>query len=131
MNITNARSELPLLQALCEEHKWHVFEGNREKKADMYWINPLQESENNARIYNTPAIYNRLPGAGVGTNKAKCANIFERMIRHYPNDFNFIPRTYILPKDCAALQQAMAPGKTTYIFKPSGGAEGCGIFLCQ
>jgi len=79
---------------------------------------------------NSASIFNRLPGSGVGTNKSFCAQIFDRMIRHYESDFNFIPRTYLLPnKDAQALKKAMASGKKTFIFKPANGAEGCGISL--
>ena len=78
---------------------------------------------------STSAIFNRLPGAGVGTNKRKSAQIFNRMLRHYQNDYNFVPLTFILPQDSARLKQAMSSGKKTFILKPSGGAEGCGILL--
>ena len=45
---------------------------------------------------STAAIFNRLPGAGVATNKAKFARIFKRMSRHFEHDFNFVPMTFEL-----------------------------------
>ena len=131
INITNARHELPLLHELCDLYKWGKVE-LKEAKADMIWQFPAHETENNERIFRSAAIFNRLPGSGVGTNKAKSARIFDRMIRHFENDFNFIPRTYLLPnQDREALRVAMHSGKRTFIFKPAGGAEGCGISLAQ
>ena len=128
-NVTNARHELPLLNELCELYGWHKVE-LKEAKADMIWQFPQHETENNERIMRSASIFNRLPGSGVGTNKAKSARIFNRMIRHFEHDFKFIPKTYILPEqDKQALKNAMAGGKKTFIFKPAGGAEGCGIFL--
>lgn len=91
----------------------------------------MHETENNERIMRSASIFNRLPGCGVGTNKAKSAQIFNRMIRHFEADFNFIPQTFLLPNDKDKLKKAMAGGKQTFIFKPAGGAEGCGIFLIQ
>ena len=77
------------------------------------------------------AIFNRLPGAGVGTNKRKSALIFNRMLSHYQHDYNFVPLTYVLPEQTQQLKSAMAKGKgkRTFILKPSGGAEGCGIMI--
>ena len=51
----------------------------------------------NEKIMTTSAIFNRLPGAGVGTNKRRSAEIFNRMLRHYQHDFNFVPLTFVLP----------------------------------
>lgn len=72
INTTAARSDLALLHALIEMNQWrdvHL----REAKADLIWQFPGHETENNQRIMSSAAIYNRLPGAGVGTNKAKFA----------------------------------------------------------
>lgn len=81
---------------------------------------------------STAAIYNRLPGAGVATNKARFAQIFKRMLRHFEHDFNFVPLTFDLSHEKDALKRYMASHKgKTYIVKPHAGAEGCGIFLVQ
>ena len=81
---------------------------------------------------NTVAIYNRLPGAGVGTNKAKFASVFKRMARHFEHDYNFVPKTFSLATEASMLKRYMAQKKgKTYIVKPPAGAEGCGIFLVQ
>ena len=81
----------------------------------------------------TAAIYNRLPGAGVGTNKARFAQVFKRMQRHFEHDYNFVPLTFDLSYEADALKRHMAAskGKRTYILKPHNGAEGCGIILVQ
>ena len=78
------------------------------------------------------AIFNRLPGAGVATNKARFAQIFKRMQRHYEHDFNFVPLTFNLSTEADTCKRYMAANKNkTFIVKPHGGAEGCGIFLVQ
>mmetsp|Transcript_12514 Transcript_12514/g.16012 ORF Transcript_12514/g.16012 Transcript_12514/m.16012 type:complete len:388 (+) Transcript_12514:337-1500(+) len=81
----------------------------------------------------TSAIYNRLPGAGVGTNKARFAQIFKRMQRHFEHDYNFVPLTFDLSYEADSLKRHMNAhkGKKTYILKPHNGAEGCGILLVQ
>jgi len=78
----------------------------------------------------TSAIYNRLPGAGIGSNKAKFASIFKRMANHFEHDFNFAPLTFNLTDEADACKRYMASHKSkTFIVKPQSGAEGCGIFL--
>ena len=70
-----------------------------------------------------------MPGLCVATNKRRLATIFKRMHQQYESDFNFAPTTFILPQEVNQLKAAMnKPGKT-WIVKPSGGSEGCGIFL--
>ena len=81
---------------------------------------------------STTAVFNRLPGAGVATNKARFAQIAKRMQRHFEHDFNFVPLTFELSHEADALKKYMAANKKkTFIVKPHGGAEGCGIFLAQ
>jgi len=50
---------------------------------------------------NTSAIFNRMPGLGVISNKKRSAQIFNLMSKHYENDYNFVPHTYILPAESA------------------------------
>lgn len=70
-----------------------------------------------------------MPGLNVASNKRRLATIFKRMEKQYESDFNFAPTTFILPLEANQLKSAMSkPGKT-WILKPSGGSEGCGIFL--
>lgn len=79
---------------------------------------------------SSAAIFNRLPGAGIATNKARFARIAKRMMRHFEHDFNFVPLTFDLTYEGEALKRYMASHKKkTFIVKPHGGAEGCGIFL--
>jgi hypothetical protein len=65
----------------------------------MHWQFPLHQQENNERILTTNAIFNRLPGIGIGSNKRRLALIFRRMQEVYPAQFDFIPKTYVLPTE--------------------------------
>ena len=51
------------------------------------------------------------------------------MQEFYPSEFNFSPRTYILPLETDLLRKAMEKSNKAWILKPSGGSEGCGILL--
>lgn len=98
----------------------------------MHWQFPLHQQENNEKIFSVPAIFNRMPGLCVATNKRRLAQIFKRMNSLYESEFNFTPKTFVMPNEALQLKNAMANSpKKTWIIKPSGGSEGCGIFLAM
>lgn len=69
---------------------------------------------------------------GVASNKRRLAQISKFAVETYPEEFNFLPRTFTLPGEEDKLQQYMKqnPAKT-FICKPDEGSEGCGILLAQ
>ncbi len=54
-------------------------------------------------IKTTPAAFNRVPGLNLVSNKVYIGEIFKRLSKHYEFDFNFIPKTFIVPDDITAL----------------------------
>ncbi|KAL3896882.1 MAG: hypothetical protein SGCHY_003791 [Lobulomycetales sp.] len=53
-----------------------------------------------------------------------------RLGRLFPKDYNFFPKTWILPSDFTDFKQVSASQKnTTYIAKPDHGCQGKGIYL--
>ncbi|RKO96627.1 tubulin-tyrosine ligase, partial [Caulochytrium protostelioides] len=80
---------------------------------------------------------NHFPGMEAICRKNHLARNTARLSRRFPNDYNFMPRTWQLPADYndlkRAFQAARAPGKLppTFIAKPSQGCQGRGIFLTQ
>ena len=51
------------------------------------------------------------------------------MFKYFPNEYNFYPKTYIIPADKNILQKDMSKSGKTYIYKPSKGSHGSGILL--
>ena len=56
----------------------------------------------------------------------------------FPNDYNFFPRTWILPiqyneftNDVRQISEQQNKEKRTFIIKPSGGSQGGGIYLIR
>ena len=62
-------------------------------------MDPAAQNDNNHRILTTKGIFNRLPGVNAAKNKRTCAQIFERMHQLYPEDFNLMPRSFVMPED--------------------------------
>ena len=74
--------------------------------------------------------YNKIPGMNKVASKSGLADILCFMSKFYPADFNFTPKTYVLPReeeDCKKEMNA-SPGKT-WILKPSDGCCGDDIRL--
>ncbi|KAL4235786.1 Tubulin polyglutamylase ttll7 [Mactra antiquata] len=77
---------------------------------------------------------NHFPGMGEVTRKDNLARNMMKMAKTCPEDFNFVPRTWILPSDYNIIQNYMKDLKAhkkskTFIVKPSNGAQGHGISL--
>ncbi|XP_071117315.1 tubulin polyglutamylase TTLL7-like isoform X1 [Haliotis cracherodii] len=77
---------------------------------------------------------NHFPGMGEVTRKDALARNFLKIQKSFPEDYNFVPRTWILPTDYSTLQNYAKELKAkkklkTFIVKPSNGAQGHGICL--
>ncbi|XP_005098301.1 tubulin polyglutamylase TTLL7 [Aplysia californica] len=77
---------------------------------------------------------NHFPGMGEVTRKDALARNVSKMQKAVPDEFNFIPKTWILPADYSLLQNyakemKMKKKPRTFIVKPSNGAQGHGISL--
>lgn len=62
------------------------------------------------------------------------ARNLELMKKEFPREYSFYPTTYVLPQSMSTFKSLFAPSghsKTVYIIKPSGGAQGKGIFLTR
>jgi tubulin polyglutamylase TTLL6/13 len=58
------------------------------------------------------------------------ARNLSRLSRLFPRDYNFFPKTWILPNDFVDFKQVAATQKNmSYIAKPDQGCQGKGIFL--
>ncbi|KAH9492090.1 Tubulin polyglutamylase ttll7 [Bulinus truncatus] len=77
---------------------------------------------------------NHFPGMVEVTRKDSLARNMLKMSKVMPDDFNFVPKTWILPTDYTLLQNyakdmKMRRKSKTFIVKPSNGAQGHGISL--
>jgi len=79
-----------------------------------------------------PLLFNRMPGFDTAAgSKRSQAKIFHRLTDYNPNVFNFVPRSFLLPKDRDALEAYMAKPNKTFICKPREGCQGAGIVMVK
>lgn len=82
---------------------------------------------------------NMYPGISIITRKNFLARNLMRMYKAFPDEYNFFPKTWVLPNDMLDLRQdwihnnsnAKSTRKVTYIVKPDGLSQGRGIFLSR
>ena len=85
----------------------------------MYFLHPMYEAASkcpnfrsltlvcrltdNERILTQKGIYNKMPGISALRSKGKLATVLQRMVSLYGDEFDFAPRTFVMPQDRAAL----------------------------
>lgn len=76
---------------------------------------------------------NMYPGIQCIAKKHNLAKNLMRMHKKFQNDFNFFPKTFILPSQQIELRNDFAHSqkKATYIVKPDSLSQGAGIFLSK
>ncbi|XP_054988764.1 tubulin polyglutamylase TTLL6 [Sorex araneus] len=75
---------------------------------------------------------NHFPGMNEICRKDLLARNMNRMLKMFPKDFHFFPRTWCLPVDWGDLQNYSRSRKSkTYICKPDSGCQGRGIFITR
>lgn len=99
----------------------------------LFWNDSFVSTERVAELKPYQRI-NHFPGMGEVTRKDNLARNMMKMAKAIPEEFNFVPRSWILPADHNILQNYVKDLKArkkykTFIVKPSNGAQGHGIAL--
>ena len=54
------------------------------------------------------------------------------MQKYFPQDFNFFPKTWLIPQDIKSFKEEFSARKAkTFIIKPEASCQGKGIFLTR
>lgn len=102
-----------------------------EEESDLYWTDTAVPPEKLARMKPYQKI-NHFPGMYALARKNYLAWNIGRMYKHFPEDYNIAPRTWVLPADYSDFKAQFAgKKKKTYILKPEASCQGRGIFLIK
>jgi len=77
---------------------------------------------------------NHFPGMIEVSRKTRLAYNLETMRKGFKNEYDFFPKTYIIPRDISIIKEAFGyfgRSKHAFIIKPDGGCQGRGIFLTK
>ncbi|OHT13544.1 Tubulin-tyrosine ligase family protein [Tritrichomonas foetus] len=74
-------------------------------------------------------VINRLPFASTWCRKAPFVRLIQRIAKYYPDQFKFLPKSFVLPQDDKEFNEALDRHDKYYIYKPDRGSLGHGIRL--
>ncbi|EAX99281.1 Tubulin-tyrosine ligase family protein [Trichomonas vaginalis G3] len=74
-------------------------------------------------------VVNRIPYIHLLCRKSSFARLIQHMKEYFPEEYSFVPKTYILPFEGKRLKKAIAKKNVRHIIKPDGGSLGVGITI--
>ncbi|KAK8894098.1 positive regulation of cilium movement [Tritrichomonas musculus] len=99
--------------------------------AILVWLDSLKEGDKVFQRLKPYQVINRIPYMNVLCRKAPLARIIQRITPYFPNLFNFMPKSYILPFKNKQLVRALSRDNCCYIIKPDNGSLGQGITIVE
>ncbi|XP_076176739.1 tubulin polyglutamylase TTLL13-like isoform X2 [Ptiloglossa arizonensis] len=98
---------------------------------NLYWTD-LSVSVERAKDMKRYQKVNHFPGMTEICRKDLLARNLNRMLKLYPKDYNFFPKTWCFPADHGeAMAYAKQKRSKTFIVKPDTGCQGRGIYLTR
>jgi len=102
---------------------------------DIIWTDCAHPAEKFSTL-KTYQKTNHFPGMMALSRKNYLSNNINKMKKKFVKEYNFIPRTWVLPTDITFLRKYVAERtqgkkKVTLIIKPEAGCQGKGIFLAK
>ncbi|XP_047565046.1 tubulin polyglutamylase TTLL6 isoform X1 [Lutra lutra] len=111
--------------------RYGLREGGETNDWTLYWTDYSVSLERVMEMKSYQKI-NHFPGMSEICRKDLLARNMSRMLKLFPKDFHFFPRTWCLPADWGDLQNYSRSRKNkTFICKPDSGSQGRGIFITR
>nr|CAD7457132.1 unnamed protein product [Timema tahoe] len=111
--------------------RYGMKEVSEEDSWNLYWTD-MSVSVEKAKDMKRFQKINHFPGMSEICRKDLLARNLNRMLKIFPKDYNFFPKTWCLPADFGdLLAYARNRKNRTYICKPDTGCQGRGIFLTK
>lgn len=112
-----------------------VEDEKKESKCNVFWIDVASINER-FRTIQPWQVINHFPGMPNIARKNRMGQNLNRMARVFPKEYNYIPKTWVLPGELADFRaqfdsQGNSLGNKIFIIKPDTGCQGRGIFLTR
>ncbi|XP_022315097.2 tubulin polyglutamylase TTLL7-like [Crassostrea virginica] len=129
-NLSGTRYEV--IRLVCEKCKFDICKED-DPNSYLIWSDSFVSADRITELKPFQRI-NHFPGMVEVTRKDCLARNMMKIQRHHADEFNFVPKTWILPADFSLLQNYGKDLKAkkkykTFIVKPANGAQGHGIQL--
>ncbi|XP_048759052.1 tubulin polyglutamylase TTLL7-like [Ostrea edulis] len=129
-NLSGTRYEV--IRIVCEKCKFDICKED-DPNSYLIWSDSFVSADRITEMKPFQRI-NHFPGMVEVTRKDCLARNMMKVQRHHADEFNFVPKTWILPADHSMLLNYAKDLKAkkkyrTFIVKPSNGAQGHGIQL--
>lgn len=109
---------------------WKITEDENIQDSDIIWHDCSISADRLSQLKVYQKI-NHFPGMSGIFRKNCMANNLNRFRKLFPHDYNFYPRTWVLPTDLNYFKSYLAKKKTTCIVKPEASSQGQGIYLVK
>ena len=120
-------TEYDIIKTVAKDSlNWKLTE-NETANWDLTWTDSSVPCEKLSKMKPYQKI-NHFPGMHGICKKHYLAWNLNKMSKVYPQDFNFFPKTFVLPGDRLTLKQYADKGKV-FIVKPEASSQGHGIYL--
>lgn len=113
-----------------------TFTGNNLKQTSgrdwlVMWSGPRMRDKEYQALHELQRV-NHFPGSTELTRKDRICVHFDRMAQRFGTKaFNFVPKTYVLPRQVDEFLNEFQNTKKTWICKPPASSQGKGIFLLR
>jgi tubulin polyglutamylase TTLL6/13 len=130
--INVSASQYEVVRAVATEvFQWIVSEEEEDEDCDVIWIDTGMTADRLSKMKPYQKI-SHFPGMYCLARKDYLGNALNSMRRQFPDDYDFYPKTWILPRDYQDFKnQFNSKGAKTFIVKPEASCQGRGIFLTR
>ncbi|OQR92447.1 tubulin polyglutamylase [Achlya hypogyna] len=135
VNMTLAKYEV--IKKIARDRGWKMVTDEEDKAAvatcTLHWID-VPDFLSTFKHMQPFQKVNHFPGMSNLARKSKLARNFQRMTKLFPTQYDFCPKTWILPFDYTEFsQQFNADGisQRAFIIKPDHSCQGRGVFLTK
>ena len=132
ITINVSQTKYSVVLKAAKHFKWTTSKKEEDDNSDVFWTDAAVQPEKLSRMKLYQKI-NHFPGMYVLARKNYLAKNLNRLHKVYPKDFNFFPRTWLVPAEYSdlVLQFNSKKNKKVFIVKPEASCQGRGIFLTK
>lgn len=135
VDLTLCRYEV--VRKVVRDRGWTIVSDEEDTRGaaacNLHWVD-VPEVANKFTALLPYQKLNHFPGMSNLARKSRLARNFDRLRKLFPSDYDFCPKTWILPFDMHDFSQHFGPDGTSarpFIVKPDHSCQGRGVFLTR